>query len=422
MICVDGMLYLYQARHGYFEEISEQKLAILARESIPESLDKSLSRVAMMDVYHRLRSSPSIQVDLESLDQNVNIINFKNGVYDCQNDELVNHSPAWLLSSYINADFLKITEKDWENSRFKQFLHQCTGGNTQKIASLQEVTAYIISNHTRAKKFFVLLGVPHSGKSVWLTLWQSLIGKKHTSSMSLNQLCNNRFMLAELVGARLNISAEMNEKGFLKGIEVIKAVTGGDLITGERKGGHPFHFYAKTKLVAAGNHMPIPEGLDGSNAFVDRILFLMFEDQVSERDRDRDLITYLIEEREIIVQWALEGLKRLSYNNLIFTESVAASAFRAAYSDQKNSVSSFVHEMCELSPDDSTFREHRKTLLTSYRSYCHLNCLKGVSDVDFFNQLAGMGLHQGKFRKAGSAPLRGFIGIRFLDRNDEKRW
>lgn len=124
-----------------------------------------------------------------------------------------------------------------------------------------------------SEEVFVLIGLPHTGKSVWLSIWRALIGNDHTSSMSLNQIGSNRFMTAELFKSQLNITSELDENGKIQGTSVIKAVTGGDLLTAERKGENSFHFYGRTKLVAAGNYMPPINKLDGTSAFTDRLHF-----------------------------------------------------------------------------------------------------------------------------------------------------
>ncbi|NQX71772.1 hypothetical protein HQN90_37500 [Paenibacillus alba] len=49
----------------------------------------------------------------------------------------------------------------------------------------------------------------------------------------------------------MNISAEMDENGTIKGSDIIKTITGGDLITAEKKEKDAFQFYGKTKLSAA---------------------------------------------------------------------------------------------------------------------------------------------------------------------------
>ena len=54
-----------------------------------------------------------------------------------------------------------------------------------------------------------------------------------------------RFMTAELFKSKLNISAEMDENGSIKATDVIKTITGCDLLTERRKERIPFNFIVK---------------------------------------------------------------------------------------------------------------------------------------------------------------------------------
>ncbi|REK71488.1 phage/plasmid primase, P4 family [Paenibacillus paeoniae] len=232
--------------------------------------------------------------------------------------------------------------------------------------------------------------------------------------MSLQQLGKNRFMSAELLGSKLDLSSEMDELGDLRGVALIKSITGGDMLTAEKKGKDPFHFYPKTKLVAAGNHMPLPEGSDGTDAFVDRLLFLIFEHSVPEHLRDKELISKLLREKDFIATWAIEGLRSLMRTKLVFTESDAGIAFRKGYKSEKNSVAAFIEDCCDVDFGVEDYREHRRNLVDAYKRYCQTNCIKIINSTDFFNQLTNAGFKTHKFRMHGSSPLRGFLGIRLI--------
>lgn len=79
----------------------------------------------------------------------------------------------------------------------------------------------------------------------------------------------------------------------------------------------------------------------GISAFTDRILFLMFNNTISEERRDKTLMDKLINEKAYIVEWALDGLCELIKNNLIFIESEEALAFKLRYINELNNVSEF---------------------------------------------------------------------------------
>ncbi|AOZ92289.1 DNA primase family protein [Paenibacillus crassostreae] len=422
--CCGTTAFLYDVEFGCFEEQTEASLYVAIRKCITPEMDMKLGKHKMAEVVHRLVSSPELQVSYTEFDNHTHLINFRNTVFDVTQRRCYPHSPEYLFTSYVDADYGESSSNirvyrsnrggDERGNCFRRFLEDCTAGDRLKMKSLQQLMGYIISNEWRAKKFFVLIGLPHTGKSVWLSLIRSLIGPKHTTAMSLKQLGENRFMSAELFKSKVNISSEMDENGAIKGTDIIKALTGGDLITGEKKGKDPFHFYGKTKLVACGNHMPLLSKLDGTTAFTDRIQFLVFSNTIPEERRDKSLLDKLIAEKTYIVEWALEGFHELMDNSLIFTESDEARTFKSRYITELNNVTEFVRERCRVDLDNDECKVHRKVLFPAYKQYCRDNGYKSLSKQEFFVEVSKHNVKPKKMRINGSTPLEGFRGIRLL--------
>ncbi|MED3957659.1 phage/plasmid primase, P4 family [Priestia aryabhattai] len=417
-----GRVRLYDSQYGYFKELSEMELYIAIKESLPKEIDMQLTKNKIMEVAHRIRTNPELQVEYDDFDCNVHLINFRDLVYDTNTGRTYPHSPEYLFTSYIDADYkeknkVKVYREnipfERDNNYLNQLIQDCTGGDINKVKSLQQVTGYIISNEWRAKKFFVLIGLPHTGKSVWLSIWRALIGSNHTTSMSLNQIGRNRFMTAELFKSKLNITSELDENGKIQGTSVIKAVTGGDLLTAERKGENPFHFYGRTKLVAAGNYMPPVNKLDGTSAFTDRLHFLMFNHSIPEEKRDKELLTKLLTdtERTKVIQWALEGLEELKRQNFVFTESYDAKQFKKNYIGDLNNVPDFISDRCNVDINNQDLKVQRRHFYPEYIEYCKENGIKALSKPEFYTEIKNLGITEDKLRMYGSNALRGFRGI-----------
>ncbi|MEK5141447.1 MULTISPECIES: DNA primase family protein [Paenibacillus] len=420
MLSSGDRIMLYNRERGYYKLFTDNELAVAIRRNITIEQDWKLSRRKIDEVIYRLKTQPLIQTYFNDLNADVNLINFRDGVLDLRERRVLPHDPKYCFTGFIDAD-CKVIPKQKANNRnysyssvFERFLTDCTEGDEAKQASLQQMVGYIISNHFNAKKMFVLIGEPHTGKSVWLSLLQILIGKEHTTSMTLKQLGVNRFMQTRLAHSKLNISPEMSDDGDLKGVEFIKAVTGGDLITGDRKGETAIDFYGRTKLVAAGNHMPKLAKHDGTTAFIDRLLFITFNNSIPEEQRDRFLLQKLLEERHIIIKWALEGLYQLIDNNFIFTECDEAIQFKKKYMVEINNVTEFVNDMCVVEPENDKSRVHRTRLYDAYIIYCKANGLTSVKKTEFWREIEKFRVRSGKIRVEGSTPLMGYRGIRLL--------
>ena len=227
-------------------------------------------------------------------------------------------------------------------------------------------------------------------------------------------------MTAELFKSKLNISAEMDESGSIKATDIIKTITGGDLLTAEKKGKDHFQFQGKTKLVAAGNYMPHLDKLDGTSAFTDRLMFLVFNNPIPEERRDKDLLMKLSLEKSYIVEWALEGLEELMHNKLIFTESEDALKFKRRYISELNNVTEFIQDRCKIEPSNYESKVHRRSLFQAYAQYCNDNGYSALSKTEFFVEIEKLDVMSVKLRINGSSPLMGYRGLRFLREEELK--
>jgi len=407
-------VYVYIEDLGYFKKLTINELKILIRNGWNERIEMQLNKYKVDDIIDRIKGNKTLQIDSESFDKNDNLINFKNKVYCIGNDELFNHSPKYNFKSFIDANY-NLEMKDKKGKVFRKFIEQCTEGDKKKTKLLQEICGYTFSNYSNAKKFFVFIGKPHTGKSTLLDILKDIIGSEYTSAIPLHKL-GDRFMTANLFEAKLNISGELNE-GELKGLNTIKSLTGNDDLIAERKGKDPFVFKNRSKLIFAGNHMPLLKRLDSTSAFFDRIIFVTFNNTISEDQRDLNLKEKLLDEKDYIVYWAMKGLRRLIENNFIFTNCSESTDFKNQYIQDVNTAISFIETCCEVNKNDKSLRSHKKDLYNSYYKYCNANCLTPLSKTEFFNQIKTMSFEKKKFRINNSSPLEGYIGISIKNRD-----
>jgi phage/plasmid-associated DNA primase len=118
-----------------------------------------------------------------------------------------------------------------------------------------------------------------------------------------------RWGAAGIYGTAANIRNEITADG-LENVERFKELTGGgDRITAEYKGQDKFEFTVSQKFLFATNEVPSIERAD--EAFYNRCLFVRFPDTVPESEQDKALQDKLREEKSGILNWMLEGLRRL---------------------------------------------------------------------------------------------------------------
>jgi putative DNA primase/helicase len=112
-----------------------------------------------------------------------------------------------------------------------------------------------------------------------------------------------------MFGKIANMRNEVKPDG-VENIEMFKEITGGgDEITAEFKGEQKFEYTVTQKQLFSTNQFPIPDHAD--EAFWNRCLFAEFPVTVPDSEKDLQLLDKIKEEREGVLNWMLEGLRRL---------------------------------------------------------------------------------------------------------------
>ncbi len=135
----------------------------------------------------------------------------------------------------------------------------------------------------RFRRAVMLIGPGGNGKSVALKVWKALLGHENVSSVTLQELSEDKFAKAELVGKLANIAGDLDARPVAKS-EAFKTITGGDLITAERKYGQKFRFEPYATLVFSANEWPATH--DQTEAFFTRWVALPFSATFREGSAD----------------------------------------------------------------------------------------------------------------------------------------
>ncbi len=104
------------------------------------------------------------------------------------------------------------------------------------------------------QKILIIQGASQSGKSTFGKLAALLVGEENTAQLRTH-LLHERFELGSFIGRTLLLGADVNPKFFLSpGAEVLKALTGGDLMQAELKQGNARPtFYGTFNVIVATN-------------------------------------------------------------------------------------------------------------------------------------------------------------------------
>jgi putative DNA primase/helicase len=261
-----------------------------------------------------------------------------------------------------------------------------------EVPLIQELLGYLLLPVNKAQKSFVFVGAPNAGKSTLLSIAQAiLLGSDNVSNIPWQAL-GDRFNKAELFGKLANIFADLPSKAIDDG-GMFKSLTGEDYVSAERKNKDPFNFRPYARLLFSCNDIP-KNYADRSDGFYRRLLIIRFDKSVPHNKRDPNLRERIASERDGILTWALEGLRRLMANNYAFSETDRTRYELQRYKVESNSALMFLEECCET---EEGFECVRERLFEKYREYCVQNGFKSMSQTNFNRELesSGGGIERG---------------------------
>lgn len=261
----------YQYRDGVYVEASSH-----VRNTIKEMilLDSFISQARIMEVYRLIVDDTRIQKSAAELNRDKNLINFRNGVWDIREKNLLPHDSKYLQTLQIPHDLGEY--KPFTQTRLYQFF-KLTKLAKEDIKMILKYMAYCLTLDYGLKTFMILCGQSNTGKSVLLRFIETMVGRENTSALSMHEL-SQRFYPTQLYNRLLNSCGD-NGSLPLSSIENLKKITGGDQIMHEKKGKEPFFFVPFCKLIFSFNQLPL-QLEEKSNAFYKRMRILYMNNEL----------------------------------------------------------------------------------------------------------------------------------------------
>lgn len=271
---------------------------------------KSKSSGFVTDVRNFLKMEPSIQVDTKDIPKN--LVAFQNGILDIESRKFHNHSAEFLTLFEIKANYYSLTYI--ATPIFDNYLLSITGGHPELIERILQAIGYIFTPDSNAKCFFLVQGVPDSGKSVFCNLLQKFFNDNAVKPLEAH-LIGDKFTASELVGKALCTFPDMSGAPLDDAtVSRIKMFTGNDLISVPVRYKSNIQFVCSAKIVSATNHPLLTKSPD--TAFQNRIVTIPFA--YSVQNKVDGLEQLLFAERDGIVAKAMAAYFRLVENKYKF--------------------------------------------------------------------------------------------------------
>lgn len=369
-ICrINGQLYIYEdgqfvSGHRYIESYMVKNIPSL----------KSAQRTEV------LKYLDLIVPELQEAD--ARYISFENGVYDITTGEIKPFSSDFVITNKIPV----VYDPTAYDALCDRTLNKIACNDPSIRALLEEAIGYSFYRRNELSKAFFLTGEGSNGKSTFLDLIKSLLGKDNISELGMEEL-NERFSVAMMAGKLANIGDDISDE-FLQGkaISSFKKIVSGNSIKGEFKGQDPFFFEPYTKLYFSANELPRTKS-KGFKAVLRRMVIIPFNAHFSKSDPDFDpyIKWKLLSESSMkyLARLGIEGLKRV-LENRGFTDSQKVNDELQTYELENNPIMLWIQD---LDIENDIIHEPTAKVHRMYRAFCIENGFTEMSQISFSREL-----------------------------------
>lgn len=247
------------------------------------------------------------------------------------------------------------------------FLHSIWPDDSESIDCLQEMFGYLLTARNEQQKMFMLYGPKRAGKGTILRVMQELLGgNTNVTSTTVAQL-NTQFGLANLEDKTVAIMSDLRFRSKDDGVAVenLLKITGEDPVLIDKKFKDPYQAKLATRFVIASNELPKMK--DESGALQSRIILFKFVESFLGRE-DQSLADRLMAELSGILNWALDGLDRLTARGR-FVQPKSGAEDLEVITGLMSPVSTFIEDYCVLGFDQEV---PRQDLFDAWRQWCDL--------------------------------------------------
>lgn len=418
-IHLEGSLYVYDK--PIYRRLDKHSAKVLFRQDLPEDDQESLGDSGLYEIYKNILTDPEIQKTKEEVEVKGLYICFRNVIFDIKRRIMIEPTPDFYFFSYVDVYY--DPNRVIYGNHFEKYLEHISGGDKELIELICQMIGYILSNSMAAKAVFFLVGARDAGKTTFGEFLQILFGQQNCCSVPIQDL-NKRFYAQELCGKKLCFNMELKDEP-ITDTGMIKALSGGDMIMGEKKGVDIFKFKNDAKLLYGMNALPDVTNAENKKIFFERLVIIPFRYSVPVEERIEGFANLLIQESNYIVHKCIQALDRLIKNNYKFDSSPEIEIMRKQYMGSSifNNVIEFAKVRCIL---DANKRTYTKVLYEEYLKYCLENecCTDEVYSLKAFSKLLadhfGNDVKKDKWREVNDNS-NGFVGLALKTKGSEQK-
>lgn len=338
-------------------------------------------------------------------------LNVANGVLDLRTSELRQHERTHRCRKLIGIAY----DPEAQAPRWMAFLHRVLGGSADMVDYLQRAVGYSLTGRTDEQCLFFLHGHGANGKSTFLETLRHLLGE-YAANADFNTLVERRGDgprndIARLERTRLVTASELGE-GKRLNEELVKSLTGGEVVSARFLFREIFEFKPEFKLWLAANHKPTIRGTD--DGIWRRMRLVPFDVQIPDAEKvpEGEMRAALDAELPGILAWAVGGCLLWQQRKLWPPPAVALAT--AAYRVESDVLGAWIDECAVIDTADPECKAPASVLYQNYKRWAETNGEFVLTQSMFGRRLRERGLPDDKLGTGRNRTIWR-LGIRLSD-------
>ncbi len=332
------------------------------------------------------------------------LIPFANTIYDLRDQQPIKYSKDYFFTSKLPVNYNPDATCPKIDEIFREIVPE------DRVIDLYELVAYCLIRNYKNQLIFFLYGSGANGKGVFTNILQKILGKENISSVSLSDLQSSRFSGAELYHKLANICSELRYQE-MKNSDLIKKLSGGDIISAEHKFKNPFQFYNYAKLIFVTNALPPVN--DKTYAFYRRLFLIEFPYTFEGSKQDRGLLSRLkTSEFEGLALKCINVIQSLKERGFAFTNQPDPNKSAELYENLSNPLDTFFKEKCM---EDESEKIAKSEFKEAYTKWAKENGHRVLTDQDIKREMTNKGITDRKVTFSGEERKNAWMGIKWKE-------
>jgi len=299
----------YVPELGYWERLDSDQTIRTIEEAInvyvsPEGMKLNYVKAVIGFLKGRLR--------VESWEESKGLKNFLNGTLDIDSGELLPHSPHLHVLDIPTIRY----DRDAKCEAFQKILADALPGDPDSINMIIAFMRATLTGASDLHAFLEVDGEGGAGKSILLSVFSMLAGKRNTGESSLAAMEGDKYQMYNLIDKSLILVRDSDK--FQGDTPMLKSLTGGDAIRLEAKYKQPEGVGRVYRgMVVIASNYPIKFAAD-SNSIFRRRRVVKFDRIIAESDKilPEVLLSRLEKELPGIINYVL-SMSKTEMENII---------------------------------------------------------------------------------------------------------